>query len=734
MTPSITRLDQVLAYIARGWRVLPLHYPMLDEDDELVCSCRSQDCTSVGKHPLSRLVEHGLKDATVAEALIREWYEAEPDCGWAIATGRESGLVGLDVDPRAGGDESLRDLEARYGPLPRTPIVLTGGGGNHYYFRHPGGHISNSSGKLGPGLDLKADGGYLVCPPSVHQMKRAYRWDVAARFDEVDLADPPDWLIASQRESSGYTVYTGAAPLPEHILEGEGRDNGLTSLAGSMRNRGASEAAIFAALRVDNDERCIPPLSERDLRRIAHSIGTKPVGSLPFDPPLEAAAPAERKLPDFPIEHMPLILQEFGAQGALTLDAMPELVIGPMLAFASAAIGTTRRIRLNADWTETALIWLGIVGDPGMKKTPAIGLAGRPYHEWHRDEMRRFKQEWSEYKEALGKRRPAGEAPPLPPQRRQRLVDDTTMEALSLVFQDDGHGIILDRDELTGFVGSMNQYKTKGTGSDRSNWLSIWSGRHITINRKGDPNPIYVEWPFVSLVGGIQPEKLSSLRGDGDNDGFLDRFLFCVIQETPAQAAHDSFMEEETVLKWREILRSILHNEVSQVIPLSTKAKNLWMRYSERHAAERNAKDLDPIFKGFWSKAEGTALRLALVFYEISYAAGYTDDREIDEASVRAAWELLAYFKETTRYVYTQIETTAEEKLVTRLMAYIEGHSDGNSITARELQQGKVTGIATASAAEEALKTLENHGRGWCEVQPTHGGRRVIFHVGERPE
>ncbi len=117
---------------------------------------------ATNKRPLT---EHGLKDASTDVEQIREWWTRRPDAGIAVRTGSESDLVVLDVDGEAGAD-SLHELERRHGELPETSARETGGGGEHYYFTHPGGEIRNSAGKLGPGLDIRADGGYVVCPPS----------------------------------------------------------------------------------------------------------------------------------------------------------------------------------------------------------------------------------------------------------------------------------------------------------------------------------------------------------------------------------------------------------------------------------------------------------------------------------------------------------------------------------------------------------------------------------------
>jgi hypothetical protein len=101
-------------------------------------------------------------------------------------------------------------------------------------------------------------------------------------------------------------------------------------------------------------------------------------------------------------------------------------------------------------------------------------------------------------------------------------VGDTTTEALFEILEENPRGVLVSRDELTGWLRSMDQYK--GKGSDRQVWLSIWSNNSAAIDRKGRAEPIIVPRQFVSLVGSVQPEKLPELAR-GSDDGLWDRFL-----------------------------------------------------------------------------------------------------------------------------------------------------------------------------------------------------------------
>jgi len=125
---------------------------------------------------------------------------------------------------------------------------------------------------LGTGLDIRGDGGYVVVPPSTHESGRIYKW---TRGLEHGLVAPPEWLFERRNGSQP------AAVVADTIPEGQ-RDATLASLAGSMRRRGMSEAAILAALAVEN-KRCTPPLANADLKRIARSIASYSPAKTPTD-------------------------------------------------------------------------------------------------------------------------------------------------------------------------------------------------------------------------------------------------------------------------------------------------------------------------------------------------------------------------------------------------------------------------------------------------------------------
>jgi hypothetical protein len=135
-------------------------------------------------------VPHGAKDATTSTQIVEEWWTSYPQLNIGIAT---ANLLVIDVDPRHSGDESLAALEERHDVIPHTWCVRTGSAGLHIYLAAPSSStISNSAGKLGPGLDIRATGGYVIAPPSKHISGSRYEW--IFNPDEAPLATIPDWL------------------------------------------------------------------------------------------------------------------------------------------------------------------------------------------------------------------------------------------------------------------------------------------------------------------------------------------------------------------------------------------------------------------------------------------------------------------------------------------------------------------------------------------------------------
>ena len=214
-------VDEALALARRGWAVFPVHGMTARG-----CTCGRDQCDSPGKHPLTG---HGLKDATTDEAAIEAWWDRWPWANVAVATGAVSGLVVLDVDG-ALGQESLDDLEDQHAPLPPSMVSITGHG-RHHLFAHPGETIRNQAGsRLGPGLDVRGDGGYIVAPPSMHASGVRYAWAEPVGA----IVALPGWLLELLREPAAPEARP-APVVPLRPIEHGGTAYGLQALAAEVQ-------------------------------------------------------------------------------------------------------------------------------------------------------------------------------------------------------------------------------------------------------------------------------------------------------------------------------------------------------------------------------------------------------------------------------------------------------------------------------------------------------------------
>lgn len=253
MTPvdKDSTLEAALACRRRGWAVVPVE--------------------RAGKRPLVRWESYQHTPASEAE--IREWFRRWPGSNLGIVTGAVSDLAVVDVDPRHGGDDSLAELERQHGALPDTCEALTGGGGRHLYFRHPGVTLRNRA-AIVPGVDLRCDGGMVVAPPSLHASGRRYLWEVSHDPDDVPPLAMPAWLLELCR---GITPH-GGHPLPywrslTHEGVGEGaRNSTIASLTGHLLYRGVDPDVALELLLCWNRVRCRPPLDDEEVARTVESI------------------------------------------------------------------------------------------------------------------------------------------------------------------------------------------------------------------------------------------------------------------------------------------------------------------------------------------------------------------------------------------------------------------------------------------------------------------------------
>lgn len=260
MVSVTTKKEWAVAYARAGLKV----FPCFEIAANGRCSCygKGNFCTP-GKHPRT---EHGLSDATDDIRQIERWWTQWPDANIGAAMAK-SGLIGVDIDPRHGGDESWAQFRARHPNIPVTWTNLTGGGGEQLYFAVPPNFDHRGDSLPGyPGIDIKYNG-YGILPPSNHQSGRAYAWEVGySPFDfSVPAMIPPaiedtitrkpgkDDTIPASNDDPVSELWTQPCP------EGQ-RNRRLIRLLGWLQGDGVPMAHALGILYAWSQACCQPPL------------------------------------------------------------------------------------------------------------------------------------------------------------------------------------------------------------------------------------------------------------------------------------------------------------------------------------------------------------------------------------------------------------------------------------------------------------------------------------------
>lgn len=211
--------------------------------------------------------ENGCKDATTDKQKISDWWDKRPDSNIGIATGSISGglvVIDLDVDENKGinGYEIFKKWQQENGELPESWQSITGRGGYHLFYRDSA--VNHNRVGLYEGIDIRGEGGYIVAPPSIHPNGRRYEWEQEPGEYELAQANARvvNFLMGPVPDGWGKQSFS----MPDTIPEGQ-RTSALVSLIGSLKAKGLDNDAIKAAVMAENEKKCNPPLTDRELEK-----------------------------------------------------------------------------------------------------------------------------------------------------------------------------------------------------------------------------------------------------------------------------------------------------------------------------------------------------------------------------------------------------------------------------------------------------------------------------------
>lgn len=242
-------------------------------------------------------------------------------------------------------------------------------------------------------------------------------------------------------------------------------------------------------------------------------------------------------VPQIPLDALPAVVANYAKDQAELMGCDHSILGMASLVAAASCLHDDVQIqpkRHDPTWRESARLWVAIVGSPSSKKSPAIGKAihhvktiDAARREQSRAAVSRWEAQHAPRRKGTSKEDTPleGPAPERPPMKRA-IVEDTTVEALSEILKDNPQGVLCVRDELTGWLGSMDAYKGSkaGASADRANWLELYNGGPRSVDRLARGS-VYIQNWSSCLIGGIQPDMLRRVVVGMGHDGLLQRFL-----------------------------------------------------------------------------------------------------------------------------------------------------------------------------------------------------------------
>lgn len=615
------------------------------------------------------LTEHGHLEATVAPDVISRWWQGRPNANIGIAT---TNLLVVDVDAEA---TWLHEDVQKALDLAIAPISLTANGGTQYLFRQPPGKDWRCTiGKLAPHVDTRANGGYIVVPPSVLEGNKPYRW---APGQELEVAPgalplPPDWLVVElDRLASGTpTLASVAAAGPESNKIPSGQRNAtLAKLGGTMRRVGMSQPEIAAALLRVNADRCVPPLAPREVERIAASIAR-------YEPDQIAVALAENHWEQLfavqadaetaPLQGDPGPLPEHLLRVPGFVDSVIDYTMStapypePVLAFCAAlalqGVLAGRKVRDEQD-NRTNLYLLGLANSGAGKDYP-------------RKVNQRILYE-AGLTDAVGDTFASGEG-----------IEDRMFLNPCVLFQ---------TDEMDGLMTRINQARDSRHEAIINVLLKMFTSANAVypLRVKAGKESGVIDQPCLCIFGTAIPRHYyEALSLKMLTNGFFARMLVLEArgrgkgQDAAVRNLPDAILE--TARWWAKYQPGGSGNlqawhPVPTTVPRTPAAASLLAEFRQRaddQYEQAEAAD-DAVAMAVWARANEKARRLALV-----YACSQNhEDPEIQELGALWATQFVDY--QTRRMLFMAGGSVSEgefdgrcKKLVTTLRRWRDQHGD----------------------------------------------------------
>ena len=326
----------------------------------------------------------------------------------------------------------------------------------------------------------------------------------------------------------------------------------------------------------------------------------------------------------FPIDIYPENIQHFILESAHTLGLSIDYMGCAFMWMLSVIVGNSLKVEVKSGWLETGTLWISLVGKAGIGKTPSINQIIKPLETVNNSHIKRYIKEyakWVEY-EKKDKQEKEHSEEVRKPKKTQFIVNDITLEALVDLHEENKNSVGVFKDELAGWFKDMNKYRA---GSDLEFWLSCWSGKAVSMNRKTAKSS-FVDKPHIPVLGGIQPTIFDAFNTEENKEnGFTDRMLISFPDlfvesynenemDVSTSVWYDAYIVkffEEVKMKW------VKYNMEDDIEPtkvvMSKDSKKQWTRIFNQITEMQNSDAENEYMKSMLPKQKSYIPRFAML-------------------------------------------------------------------------------------------------------------------------
>lgn len=350
----------------------------------------------------------------------------------------------------------------------------------------------------------------------------------------------------------------------------------------------------------------------------------------------------------FPINAFPLLFRDLIIDLKESLNFPTDYTGTAILTAIATTIGTTAKVRVKSNWFEYASIYSCLIGNAGANKTHPINTIFSPIKIIDGNNHNTFNNlhsEWSNY-QSLTKKAKQEVSEIFEPILSKSILTNFTPEVLNKRLNENLRGCTVLSDEMATFFEGMNNYSK---GDQIGIYLSFWSNQPTTIDRMNNSIPLFIQNPFLSIIGGLQPRMCASAFPIQKlNNGFFHRFLYAFPESTPKEPINDNELNDLVFEKYKSYIndyfinvnvQKIDGNIDSKILKWDAESKDFFYQWQKENCERVN--EYQNNIKGeILSKFDNHFIRLSLLLQMME------DPRsnEIQIRAVKGAKDLCNYY------------------------------------------------------------------------------------------